>query len=201
MFGSVSGEDVLSVAAVGHPICIQLDPQLHKILQYRKEDLQGHVSINKRLVSVEAGARVSIHAAFKLGGRFALRNTRLGRLIGFGPGLSILAEATFFTRSIYKLNRQRKFDQITDKDYKRSVIKQTFTSTNMVIGVTAGAILGQIAIPIPGVGAAVGGTLGSLGGNGIGCIEGWAFSKLVRDDKEPTLPIILNLNYLEISKE
>lgn len=160
------------------------------------------MSVNKvRSASIEAGAKASVNVAFKLGSRVALSSTRIGGIIGFGPGINLLAEAPFFTRRVYKLNRQRKFDQITNEDYKRGIIQQSFTSANTVLGATAGAIVGQVAIPIPVLGAAVGGALGTISGNGLGRLEGWAASKLVRDTKVATLPVILNLQYLEIPEE
>ena len=58
------------------------------------------------------------------------------------------------------------------------MIQQSFTSANTVIGATAGAIIGQVAIPVPVLGAAVGGALGTISGNGIGRLKGWAASKL-----------------------
>ena len=112
-----------------------------------------------------------------------------------------MTKAPFFGQRIYRLNRLLKFNQITEDDYKRGVIQQTFTSANTVLGAAAGAMIGQVAIPVPIVGAAVGGALGTIGGTGIGHLEGWAASKLVRDAKAATLPCILNLHYLEIPEE
>lgn len=188
------------LATVGEASNIQLDPHIHKILQCRKEDSKRPISMSKKLqrASIEAGARVTVHVAFKFGSRIALQSTRIGSIIGFGPGINLLVEAPFFTRRLYKLNRQRKFDQISEEDYKRGVIQQSFTSANTVIGATAGAILGQVAIPIPVLGAAVGGALGTIGGNGIGRLEGWAASKLVQDSKVPTLPVVVILNYSDL---
>lgn len=186
------------LATVGQAISIQVDPHIHKILQRRKEDIRRPPSISRvRSVSVEAGAKASVNIAFKLGSRVLLHGTRLGRVVGIGPGINILAEAPFFTRRMYKLNRQKKFDQISEEDYKRGVIQQSFTSANTVVGATAGAIIGQVVIPIPVLGAAVGGALGTISGNGLGRLEGWAASKLIRDAKTPTLPIVMTLTFMD----
>ena len=198
---TVPGESLLMLATVGEPITIQVDPQLHKILQCQKEDVRMPLSANKlQLVSVETGAKASVNIAFKLGEKVAIQSTRLGEVIGFGPGIILLAEAPFLTRRLYKLNRQRKFNRITEEEYKRGVIKESFTSTNTVIGAAAGAIIGQVAIPIPVLGAAVGGAVGSISGNRIGHLEGWAMSKLVRDNKNPTLPLIVSLHFSDLSE-
>ena len=185
------------MATIGEAVSIQVDFQVHKILQCRKEDRRRPLVMagKLRVLSTEASARASVNVAFKLGSRAVLHGSRLGRIVGFGPGLNLLAEAPFFTRHMYKLGRQKKFDQITKEEYKRGMIQQSFTSANTVIGATAGAILGQVAIPIPVLGAAVGGALGTISGNGIGRLEGWAASKLVRDARVPTLPVIVSLEY------
>lgn len=114
----------------------------------------------------------------------------MGLVSGFIPGLNLLIESPFFTRRIYKLYRKHKFDQISNSEYKRGVVKQSFTSANTVIGATSGAIVGQIVIPVPVLGGAVGGALGAVAGHSLGHLEGWAASKLVRDDKVVTLPIV-----------
>lgn len=190
------------LATTGETSSVHVDPNVHRVLECRKEDNRRPPSVGRvRSLSVEAGARASTNVAFKLGSRVVLHGTRLGRVVGFGPGLNLLAEAPFFTRRLYKLNRQKKFDQITEEDYKRGVIQQSFTSANTVIGATAGAIIGQVAIPIPILGAAVGGALGTISGNGIGRLEGWAASKLVRDGRTPTLPLIVTFQFSDFPKD
>lgn len=188
---------MLMLATVGQAMSIQVDPQIHRILQCRKEDVQRPPSANRaKSLTVEAGARISTNVAFRLGSRVLLQSTHIGRIVGYGPGISLLAEAPFFTMKLYKLNRQKKFDRISEEEYKRGVIQQSFTSANTVIGATAGAIIGQLAIPVPVVGAAVGGVLGTISGGGIGRLEGWAVSKLaVRDGRTPTLPVVVMLQF------
>ena len=189
-------------ATVGEATSVQVSQQVHKILQCRKQDNQRPPSVSKiRSASVEASAKASVNAAFKLGSRVVLHGTRLGNVVGFGPGLNLLAEAPFFTRRMYKLNRQKKFDQITEEDYKRGVIQQSFTSANTVLGATAGAIVGQVAIPVPVLGAAVGGALGTISGNGIGRLEGWAASKLVKDARTLTLPVVVSLTFSDYPED
>ncbi len=181
---------------------MELDPHLHKILEYRKEDIRRPMAISKlRSASIEVGTRATIQAAFKIGAQVALSSTRVGGFIGFGPGISILAEAPIFTRRLYKLGRQKKFDQISEEDFKRGVIQQSFTSANTVLGATAGVVVGQLAIPVPVLGGLVGGALGTAAGNGLGRLEGWAASKLVKDALVPTVPVLLNFIFLELPEE
>jgi len=187
------------LATVGLPTSLELDPHLHKVLENRKEDIQRPMSTFKlRSSSVEIGARVTAKVAFRVGTRVALSTTRVGMFVGYGPGMNLLAEAPIFTRRIYKLGRQRKFNRISEEEYKKGVIKQSFASANTVLGATAGFIVGQLAIPVPLVGGLVGGALGTVTGNGLGHLEGWAASKLVKDAAVPTLPVLVHCEYLEI---
>lgn len=194
--------NLLMLATVGQAISIEVDSQVHKILQCRKEDVRRPPSLSRtRLLSIEAGTRTSVNVAFSLGSRVLLHGTRLGRVVGLGPGINLLAEAPIFTRQLYKLSRRKKFDQISEEDYKRGVIQQSFTSANTVVGATAGAIIGQVVIPVPVLGAAVGGALGTIGGNSLGRLEGWAASKLVRDPRTPTLPLVVTLSFMDYPED
>ena len=199
---STKANHILMLATTGEASSVHVEPHIHRVLECRKEDSRRPPPVSRvRSLSIEAGARTSTNVAFKLGSRVLLHGTRLGQVVGFGPGINLLAETPLFTRRMYKLNRQRKFDQITEEDYKRCVIQQSFTSANTVIGATAGAIIGQVVIPVPVIGAAVGGALGTISGNGIGRLEGWAASKLVRDGRVPTLPIIVTLEFSDFPKD
>ena len=177
---------------------MQLDVSIHKALQFSMEDAVKPISLESKNGNVtssispgEACTRVATNTVFRLGARAAITATRVGLISGFVPGLNLLIETPFYTRRVYKLYRKHKFNQISEADYKRGVVRQSFTSANTVIGATTGAILGQIAIPIPVLGGAVGGALGLVAGGSIGSLEGWAASKLVRDAKSVTLPVVV----------
>ena len=144
---STKANHILMLATTGEASSAHVEPHIHRVL---KEDSRRPPLVSRvRSLSIEAGARTSTNVAFKLGSRVLLHGTRLGQVVGFGPGINRSAETPLFTRRMYKLNRQRKFDQITEEDYQRGVIQQSFTSANTVIGATAGAIIGQVAIPVP----------------------------------------------------
>ena len=197
---------LLTLATVGHPMNLQVDINVHRFLQYSIEDSIKPISLGTKctaasstqLSSTETCTKVASHAVFKLGAHAAITASRLGLISGFVPGLNLLIESPFFTRRVYKLYRKHKFDQISDSEYKQGVVKQSFTSANTVIGATSGAIIGQIAIPIPVVGGAVGGALGAVAGHSIGHLEGWAASKLVRDEKIVTLPVMVTYSFSDI---
>lgn len=176
---------------------IQVDVNTHKFLQFTREDAVKPVSMGTRnnngsapVSPGEVCTKAASHAVFKLGAHAALTVSRLGLASGFIPGLNLLIETPFYTRRMYKLYRKHKFDQISKAEFKRGMVKQSFTSANTVIGATSGAIVGQLAIPIPVVGGAVGGALGVVAGHSLGHLEGWAASKLVRDEGTVTLPVV-----------
>ena len=188
---------MLTLATVGHPLNIQMDVNTHKFLQFSREDSVKPISLGSRsgngsvsLSPAETCTKVASHAVFKLGAHAALTATRIGLVSGYVPGLNLLIETPFYTRRVYKLYRKHKFNQISQSEYKRGIVQQSFTSANTVIGATSGAIVGQIAIPIPVVGGALGGALGAVAGHSIGHLEGWAASKLVKDEKVVTLPVV-----------
>ena len=174
-----------------------MDVNTHKFLQFSREDAIKPISLGSSsrngsvsLSPAETCTKVASHAVFKLGAHAALTATRIGLVSGYVPGLNLLIETPFYTRRVYKLYRKHKFNQISQSEYKRGIVQQSFTSANTVIGATSGAIVGQLAIPIPVVGGALGGALGAVAGHSIGHLEGWAASKLVKDEKVVTLPVV-----------
>ena len=70
-----------------------------------------------------------------------------------------------------------------------------------VIGATSGAIIGQIAIPIPVVGVAMGGALGAVASHSIGHLEGWVASKLIKDEKIVILPVMVMYSFSDIPQK
>ena len=143
----------------------------------------------------KAVVKSSVKVAFKLGYKAALNGTTVGAIGGIAVGINLVVEGPLWARNIYKLRRKKQFDMISYEEYKRGVIKDTFTSVNTVIGGAGGAVVGQIAIPVPVLGAAVGGVTGSLLGQAIGYGEGWLFSLLVHD-KPQTIPPIVTPKYI-----
>lgn len=187
---------MLTLATIGQSMSVQVDSNVQKFLQYSREDAVKPISLgagkgtSTNPSPAEACTKAASHTIFKLGANAALTASRLGLISGFVPGLNLLIESPFYTRRIYKLYRKHKFDQISESEYKKGIVKQSFTSANTVIGATGGAIVGQLVIPIPVVGGAVGGALGVVAGHSIGHLEGWAASKLVKDKRAVTLPVV-----------
>ena len=210
------------IGTCGHPISVQVDKCLHEALQCSKHTIKpiglalavrgpskGMMKVGFKAVTVmqevtakggvKAGGKAlmksSAKVAFKLGYKAALNGTTVGAIGGIAVGINLVVEGPLLARSIYKLQRKKKFDMISDGDYKRGVIKESFTSVNTVIGGASGAVVGQIAIPVPVLGAAVGGVAGSLLGQAIGYGEGWLFSHLIHD-KPQTIPPIISPMYI-----
>ena len=199
---------LLTLVTVGHPMSLQVDVKIHSFLQYSAEDAIKPISFGSRhttssvqLSPTETCTKVASCAVFKLGPHAAMNVTRLGLVSGFVPGLNLFIKSQDLTIDEYRLYRKHKLGQVSDAEYKRGVVKQSVTSASMALGATSGAIIGQIAIPIPGVGAAVGGALGALAGLGIGRLEGKAASKLVNEKlKIVTLPVIVINVFSDIPK-
>ena len=134
---------------------------------------------------------------FQVGFRAALSGTAIGIVAGAAVAVNLLIEVPLLVRSVYKLHRKKKFDQISSEEYKRGIVKESVTSANTVVGAVGGAIVGQIAIPVPVLGAAVGGAVGGIVGQALGRVEGWALGKLVHDPKSVTMLPLTTLSFLD----
>lgn len=139
----------------------------------------------------------SAETLFQLGFRAALSGTAIGIVAGAAVAVNLLIEGPLLVRSVYKLHRKKKFDQISSEEYKRGLIEESVTSANTVVGAVGGAIVGQVAIPVPVLGAAVGGAVGGIVGQACGRAEGWAVGKLVRDPKSVTMLPLTTLSFLD----
>lgn len=106
-------------------------------------------------------------------------------------------QSLLLPHNLYKLHRMKTFGAVSKVEYKRAVVRQSITSANMVVGGAAGVVLGQIAIPIPVVGAVIGGVFGTLAGSGSGSLQGWLASKLIDDDRLITLPVIVSFQFTD----
>ena len=139
----------------------------------------------------------SAETLFQLGFRAALSGTAIGIVAGAAVAVNLLIEGPLLVRSVYKLHRKKKFDQISSEEYKRGIVKESVTSANTVVGAVGGAIVGQVAIPVPVLGAAVGGAVGGIVGQACGRAEGWAVGKLVQDPKSVTMLPLTTLSFLD----
>ncbi len=111
----------------------------------------------------------------------------------------LLIEGPLLARGIYKLHRKKKFDQISETEFTQGIIRETVKTANLVIGAAGGAIVGQILIPVPGVGAGIGVAVGTVAGNIAGTLEGHALSKLVREKRIVTLPVVITYSFTDIA--
>ncbi len=215
------GELCVIVAILGDPTTIRVEDKLHHVLQYRKDEILKPITIalrctttesasrllslskisakdTKKETAIKLAARAGFRLAFRVGTRAALNSTAVGLLGGTGVGAFVLVEGPILARGLYKLHRKKKFDQISETDYTRGVIQETFKSVNVVVGAAGGAIVGQILIPIPGLGAGIGGAVGTVAGQIAGTLEGQAFSRLVRE-KALSLPIVVKYEFTDVS--
>ena len=134
---------------------------------------------------------------FQLGFRAALSGTAIGIVAGAAVAVNLLIEGPLLARSLYKLYRKKKFDQISPEEYKRGIVEESVTSANTVVGAVGGAVVGQVAIPVPVLGAAVGGVVGGVIGQACGRAEGWAAGKLIGEPRSVTMLRLTKFSFLD----
>ena len=150
--------------------------------------------------AAETGLSSAVANSFRVGYTAALTATTVGLVSGIALGANLIIESPLLVRSIYKIHRKRKFDVISSTEAKRQIAVQSFTSVNTVIGGTAGAIVGQVAIPVPVLGAVVGGFAGVIAGKGLGNLEGRGVALLI-NDKETDLPVIIHCIFVSMDSK
>ena len=166
------------------------------ILAYAAKAAGGAATKAGSKAAFKAGAKAGAKAAFKLGYRAAASGTAVGAIGGIAIGVNVLFEGPLLARGLYKLHQKKKFGIISETDYHRGIIRQSFTTGSTILGGVGGALVGQVAIPVPVLGAAVGGMVGSVVGQGVGAAEGWLASQVVLY-KTVTLPFVITLKYTE----
>ena len=147
--------------------------------------------------TVDGAAVSGAESLFQLGFRAALSGTAIGIVAGVAVAVNLLIEGPLLAITAYKLYRKKKFDQISQEEFTRDIVKESITSANTVVGTVGGAIVGQVAIPVPVLGAAVGGAVGGIVGQACGRAEGWAAGKLVRDPRPVTLPRLIETSFID----
>eukprot|EP00794_Sanderia_malayensis_P010168 gene10168-11207_t len=85
-----------------------------------------------------------------------------------GVVVTVAIDVALTSHSVYKAKKQRDKGFITRKQFQTKVKKKVCESGFQFIGGTTGSVVGQLLIPVPGLGAFVGGLCGSLIGTGIG---------------------------------
>lgn len=158
----------------------------------------GSIAAQGAADAAETSLNFAVVNSFRVGYSAALTATTVGLVSGIALGANLAIETPLFVRNIYKIHRKRKFEMISSTEYKRQTTVKSITSANTVLGGTAGAIIGQVAIPIPIVGAAVGGFAGVIAGKGLGYLEGQGVARLFFNDKETDLPIIVHCAFVPL---
>lgn len=148
--------------------------------------------------AAETSLSTAVANSFRVGYTAALSATTVGLVSGIALGANLIIESPLLVRSLYKVHRKRKFEVISSTEAKRQTAIQTVTSVNTVVGGTAGAIIGQVAIPVPVVGAVVGGFAGVVAGKTLGNLEGRGVA-LLFNDKDTDLPVIICCRYVPMN--
>ena len=140
---------------------------------------------------------VATETLFQLGYTAVISGTTVGVIAGVVVAINIAIEGPLLARSVYKLHRKKKFDQVSQMEFERSVVQESITSANAAAGAIVGAVVGQVAIPVPVLGAAVGGGVGGAVGQLCGRAEGWAISKVICEPRAVTLPTLIKTSFLD----
>lgn len=112
--------------------------------------------------------------------------------------VNTMLETPMFVRSIYKICRKRKFNKITEVEYKRCIIQELVQCFCIVLTPIVFAAIGQILIPVPFLGGIIGGIVGVVIGQLIGSLFGWLIARVIRPEKAVSLPIVVNREALSV---
>ncbi|CAF0897179.1 unnamed protein product [Rotaria sordida] len=80
---------------------------------------------------------------------------------------------------IHQKKNERKKGTLSDIALKKYVVRRVTSASTTIAGGTAGTVVGTIFIPVPILGATVGGIVGSVGGKLLGGVAGIALSKIL----------------------
>ena len=140
--------------------------------------------------SAKAGSKVVAKGALKMGIKAATEGPAVGTIAGVAAVVYLAIEGPLLAHGIHQAYRKKKFSQISEREYRRTVIEVCSTHGNAALGGIVGAIVGQVVIPVPIVGAMIGGVGGNIIGNIAGAAEGKAIGKCLYPEKITTLPVV-----------
>jgi phage tail tape-measure protein len=146
------------------------------------------------ILSFFQGATNSVGAvlanSFKVGYTATLSATSIGLVSAIALGVNAIIETPLLAYNIYKIHRKQKFNKISQTEMKRQYTVEGCTSAGTVALGIGGAVLGQIVIPIPVVGAAAGGLVGTLAGKGGGYLVGKGIGLFIIDKDVDLSPVV-----------
>ena len=124
--------------------------------------------------ATESGATLGIESAAQALGQAAA-----------GIFVTVVIDVALTSHCVYKAKKAKDQGLINAKQFKTRVKKKLCESGFQFIGGTTGSVVGQLLIPVPGVGAFVGGLCGSLIGTGIGKgVNYGLFDRSISEDAE-----------------
>ena len=150
--------------------------------------------VRNPLLSLFQGATNSVGTvlanSFKVGYTATLSATSVGLMSAIALGVNAIFETPQLVYNFYKIHRKRKFDKISHTEMKRQSTVEGCTSAGTVALGIGGAVLGQMIIPIPVVGAAAGGLLGTLAGKSAGYLTGKGIALFITDKDVDLSPVV-----------
>ncbi len=121
------------------------------------------------------GAHAAQSTGFRIGYDTSISAASLGAAAGVSAFVAIPTEAAVATYFSLKHRRKRELGLISNDELIKEVAKEHIIAVNTAALSIAGAVAGTAAIPVPVLGASVGGFLGCLAGQALGHTEGKLF--------------------------
>ena len=173
----------------------QVEIAISKLINVTRSSFKAHMnklaSHGSRDVAIHSGA----HHATKSAAKIAIKLSMIKSAAitgGITLGVNVLIDFPILLRRIYKLYRQRKFNAITEVEMKREVMKAVIECGTISVFSLIGVVVGQLLIPIPLVGGLIGGVAGAVVGQFLGSLVGWILSKIFREKRPTSLPMIVH---------
>lgn len=139
--------------------------------------------------------RRELQTTFQVGFRASLRSVTPMCVVGAYGGTA-LVEGLYLVWNVYKLWRKKKYGHISKVEFKRALCNEVVATCLAVPIIATSSILGQIIIPVPVLGAAVGGLTGSIISKLLKKIIRVIFEKVIKE-KCLTLPQVVTGSFTD----
>lgn len=182
-------------AITGVAFSTQVEKAISKLIRFSRSSLKNHMSKLASHGSRDVAIHSSSHKVAKSAAKIAIKSSMVKSAAitgGITLVATILMDYPLLLRRIYKLYRQRKFNAITEVEFKREVTKAIVEFGAIPVFSLVGVIIGQLFIPVPLAGALIGGLAGILVGHVLGGFVGWLVSKMFREKRPTSLPMIVH---------
>lgn len=139
--------------------------------------------------------RRELQTTFQLGFRASLRSVTVFCIVGTIGGTALI-EGLFLIWNVYKLWRKKKCGRISKVEFRRALCSEVIATFLAVPIIAISSLIGQIIIPAPILGAAVGGLTGNIISKLVKKIIRVISEKLIKE-KHLTLPQVVSGSFTD----